>query len=158
MCSLFICNSCKPFIVVNPNITGIQGWDFLRQADISPGMWCSVLIMLLSIIWCWMKSKYCWMQTHTHTHTQMHFPKFSSLSNTSIFQYFLKFSRTVDPPTPWKLLPADPTRNRAVPAKPCPNWRSNRKRFSCILSFYKVVCYTASNYWYTSFSIPSFYS
>lgn len=67
MCSLFICNSCKPFIVVNPNITGIQGWDFLRQADISPRMWWSVLIMPLWIIRCWMKSKYCWMQTHTHT-------------------------------------------------------------------------------------------
>lgn len=36
MCSLFICNSCKPFIVVNSNITGIQGWGCLGQADISP--------------------------------------------------------------------------------------------------------------------------
>lgn len=45
MCSLFIYNSCKPFIVVNSNITRIQGWDRLGQADISPGMWWSILVM-----------------------------------------------------------------------------------------------------------------
>lgn len=45
MRSLFIYNSCKPFIVVNSNITGIQGWGCLGQADISPGMWWSKLAM-----------------------------------------------------------------------------------------------------------------
>ena len=156
MCSLFICNSCKPFIVVNPNITGIQGWDFLRQADISPGMWCSVLIMLLWIIRCWMKSKYCWMQTHTYTHTHIHthththkctfqnFPHFPIFPFSSIFSNLLEL---------WILQPHESSSQLILQGAelflPSPAQTEDPTEKGSVvfkLLSYKVVCYTASDY------------
>lgn len=82
MCSLLICNSCKPFIVVNSNITGIQGWDCLGQADISPGMWWSILVMQSHFERSNVIQKAnisLWMQIHINTHALskiFHFPIF----------------------------------------------------------------------------------